>query len=85
MNFSLLFPQQATQTSACQQRDAYSPHSTDIAHKDLGWGAVPWKHLDLMGLPHPSAYFCFCTFSLLLSKKTTREKLKSLFSLFQGC
>lgn len=83
MNFSLFFPQQATQTSALQQRDAYSPYSTNNAPKDLGWGAVPWKHLDLMGLPHPSAYLWFCTLLLLLNRKTNnmREAEITVFSL----
>lgn len=86
MNFSLLFPQQATQTSALQQRDPCSPYSTNNAHKDLGWGVVPWKHLDRMGLPLPQHTFgfplscCFC-----LERQITQEKLKSLFSLFQDC
>lgn len=74
MNLALFFPQQATQTSALQQRDASSPYPTNNAHKDLGWGAEPWKHLDLMGLPHPSAHLWFCTLLLLLSRKTNNMR-----------
>lgn len=48
-----------------------------------GWGAVPWKHLDLMGLPHPSAYLWFCILLLLLSRKRNnmREAEITVFSL----